>query len=63
MSNRLRSVWLVTALLGLMLGAAAPTHAASPSWLARLAAAPSVSASTVASNGDQNPYGVAVVPQ
>jgi sugar lactone lactonase YvrE len=43
-----------------------PTHSAhdqDPSLVANLANAPKVTTSTVAPNGDQNPYGVAFVPE
>ena len=58
-----RRLALVLAVLApLALGAASAGAAHNASFLNMLAAAPSITATTNPGNGDQNPYGVAVVP-
>jgi len=57
---RLALFALPAAVLLLSSGTAGATPG--PSFLNRLVAGPMLSASTVPANGDQNPYGVAIVP-
>jgi hypothetical protein len=64
MRRPLHHMFGALALLSLLLMGIAPTQASSMrSFLSTLAAVPLISVSTVAPNGDQNPYGVAVVPR
>jgi hypothetical protein len=57
----LRRIAYVLTVVGLLSASPVSTQASS-SFLKSLAATPSLSANTIPSNGDQNPYGVAVVP-
>ena len=55
--------WLAIVGLGLVSSLALPVRADEPdSFVKALAATPAISATTSPANGDQNPYGVAVVP-
>ena len=58
----LRPFVLAAALVGVVVLGAARTSAQSRSFLNGLGTTPAISASTMPANGDQNPYGVAVVP-
>ena len=59
----LNPVVCLCGLAGLLLSAALPVAANAASFLSSLAASPNITASTIPTNGDVNPYGVAFVPQ